>query len=171
MFTVSCYAFHPLVLQFVRIWRYTQVVSEVLTCILSMVCCQCMNMMLLSNRSSNESQFSVQRFKDDFVNHTNFGMVKEEGESPRTQYTVVDVHPEAKITSKAQTRCGEGWQFGISDQELQDKMEFAVQKHICSTRDLQTATSFWTHHLGDNIPGIHSTRKGVVKPSSNLYIK
>lgn len=62
------------------------------------------------------------------MNHTNFGMIKEEDESPRTQQTVVDIHPEQNITSTAQMRCG--------NQELPEKMELPVECLFLQFQDI-----------------------------------
>ncbi|KAJ8730418.1 hypothetical protein PYW07_017456 [Mythimna separata] len=63
MLTVSCYAFHPLIQRFVRLWRYVQVVSDVITFGLSMLCCQCSDAMPLSSSASVETKPSIQVFE------------------------------------------------------------------------------------------------------------
>ena len=62
MFSVSPYAFHPLIQRFVRLWRYVQVVSDMITFVLSMICCQCGDVMPLSTSGSADTKPSVQIF-------------------------------------------------------------------------------------------------------------
>ncbi|XP_049868651.1 uncharacterized protein LOC126368626 isoform X2 [Pectinophora gossypiella] len=55
MFTVSCYTLHPIVAKILALWRWAQTVSDWLTFLLSMSCCQCWAGMPPPSISDNDS--------------------------------------------------------------------------------------------------------------------
>ncbi|KAF9817601.1 hypothetical protein SFRURICE_014740 [Spodoptera frugiperda] len=112
MFTVSCYVFHPLVQRLVRLWRYVQVVSDVLTFFLAMLCCQCAAAVPFSTSSSVDSKPSVQIFKAEALTQKQTETENDQscGEPVKAHHLVIDFAPGREDTPEIQERCHQYWQ-------------------------------------------------------------
>ncbi|XP_026725404.1 uncharacterized protein LOC113492228 [Trichoplusia ni] len=176
MFTISCYTFHPLIQRFVRLWRYVQLVSDILTCILSMICCQCVDAMPLSTSTSVESKTSIEALKLQ-ENKPEAQLVdpgKSSGEPLRAQHLVIDFTPGREDTPEIQAKCQQFWQFTKNKPELGGMM---VQPSQDSDRRLTELSSSVIHQVPysdrnrTNLPAIHTIRKmdkrGAVKAAFN----
>ncbi|CAH0701487.1 unnamed protein product [Spodoptera exigua] len=158
MFTVSCYVFHPLLHRFVRLWRYVQVVSDVLNFYLTMLCCPCANEVPFSTSSSVDSKPSVQIFKAEALakaqKQVDHGPSC--GEPVKAPHLVIDFTPGREDTPEIQKRCQQYWQDAKNRQEHND-MTSKSQSPIDLTTD-------GSHHdrrreSQNNIPRVHMHKK------------
>ncbi|XP_059056930.1 uncharacterized protein LOC131850646 [Achroia grisella] len=103
MFNISCYAVHPIIKRFITLWRYAQAVSDCLTFALSVLCCQCWEMMPISAASGEQA--SIEAFK--IVPVVDAG--RSTGESLKAQHLVLDFTPKAEDNEEVQRRCLRLW--------------------------------------------------------------
>ncbi|XP_075973043.1 uncharacterized protein LOC142974529 [Anticarsia gemmatalis] len=153
MFTVSCYAFHPLILRFVRLWKYVQVVSDVLTCLLSMLCCQCVDMMPVPGTDSENSVPTGQVFRSQLPKNQ-VDPEKASGDIRRPQSMVIDY---TEDTPEFQTKRKHTSQSVHKDHELQGIVN-PVQQRL--NDEEPASTSRYQNSREKNIiPSVHFVKK------------
>ncbi|CAH0578912.1 unnamed protein product [Chrysodeixis includens] len=163
MFTISCYTFHPLIQRFVRLWRYVQLVSDILTCILSMICCQCVDAMPFSASTSVTSRASIEAIKleEKKPEPQLVDPGKSSGEPLRAQHLVIDFAPGREDTPEIQAKCQQFWKFAKNKPELGGMM---VQPSLDSDRRFRELSSSihqvpYSDRNRTNLPAIHVIRK------------
>ncbi|KAL0840841.1 hypothetical protein ABMA28_014647 [Loxostege sticticalis] len=124
MFTISPYDFHPLLHRFVSLWRYVQVVSDCLTFLLSMLCCQCWNMMPLS--PSPSEQASVESFQ--ILPEPIIEPGRASGEPFSAQHLVIDFTPQPGDTEETSLKCQQFWEVVNGHPELEGMMALPENK-------------------------------------------
>ncbi|KAJ8727833.1 hypothetical protein PYW08_016218 [Mythimna loreyi] len=166
MLTVSCYAFHPLIQRFVRLWRYVQVVSDVITFALSMLCCQCSDAMPLSSSSSVETKPSIQVFEG-YRRCPAEGQGSQPGHSGdplKPEHMVIDVSPGRGDMPKTQERHQDYWQSpktrtGTVGMMVESPREAGPSKQplIDLSRD-SVPPVIVVEQINKTVPGIHMAR-------------
>ncbi|PZC71502.1 hypothetical protein B5X24_HaOG213210 [Helicoverpa armigera] len=160
MFTVSCYSFHPVVHRFVRLWKYVQIVSDILTFLLSMICCQCVVGEPLSPASSVDLKKSMQIFEAQAIKRKQDALdkAKSSGEPMRAQHLVIDFAPGREDTPEIQARCHQYWELAKNKTDHERKHPSPKpERHLInlssSPPHLDTGTD------RNNLPAIHSMKK------------
>ncbi|CAG9786439.1 unnamed protein product [Diatraea saccharalis] len=126
MFTISSYALHPLAQRFIRLWRYAQLVSDCLTFLLSMLCCQCGAMMPLSTSSSiADGDESIEAYR--IVSEPVIDAGRASGEPFRPQHLVIDFNPQAGDTDEVSLKCQQLWEVVNNHPALEGMMAVAIQ--------------------------------------------
>ncbi|XP_022831225.1 uncharacterized protein LOC111359804 [Spodoptera litura] len=158
MFTVSCYVFHPLLQRLVRLWRYVQVVSDVLTFFLAMLCCQCAAAVPFSTSSSMDSKPSVQIFKAEALTQKQEEIENDQscGEPVKAHHLVIDFAPGREDTPEIQERCHQYWQDAKNRQEHNNMS--SKSKNLI---DLSKTGSHPDRSIESqsNIPSVHTHKK------------
>ncbi|XP_028163944.1 uncharacterized protein LOC114355343 [Ostrinia furnacalis] len=155
MFTISPYAFHPLLQRFVALWRYVQVVSDCLTFLLSMLCCQCWTLMPLSPTTSEKA--SVESFQ--ILPEARIEPGRASGEPFRAQHLVIDFSPQPGDTEETGAKCQQFWEAVNAHPDLDGMMvlpENKTQAVINSSVPVHKPSSPSAHQ--PNFQALHSIK-------------